>query len=255
MLRSQHGFVVAALAFCSALAGGAEPARAAGSDLNISPIMANIASNERSTTLSAINDGDTPLRVAITPRSWSQSDLGEMQLAATDQLAVFPRNFTIPAHGARQIRVAYLGSARNSEQDFRLNVEQLPEFRPQTEPGAHITFTIDFNIPIFVAPLNRRTSAQLTDGTITAGSAAFSVANTGTTHVLVSAAHVTGLEAGEHVAFERDLKGWYVLPGGKRTFTVALDHCDQLKVLHIEATAGDAKLQEFIDVHANDCKS
>jgi fimbrial chaperone protein len=219
--------------FVGAALSGAAPAFA--SDFLVEPVAALLSPSAPSALLDLTNTGAEPVRFELTGFTWSQDPHGGIVLTPTDNVIFFPQLFTIAAGEKRKIRVGSTMPATDTENSYRLFVEELPSLETEHQPVHNaIVIRSRFGIPVFVSPAVPRKSGEIESLSISGRQVSYQVHNTGNVHVVVESAIVKGLNGAGGVAFTRQGKGWYVLAGQTTTFDLLLSPEECAKAASIE---------------------
>jgi fimbrial chaperone protein len=196
------------LAPCSVVAGS----------LSVTPIRIELSSAQRSVALTVRNEGDQPTVVQGQLVSWSQADNDDRLDPTTDILAS-PPIFTVAPGASQILRIALRRPPDAAvERSYRVLVTEVPG-KPQ--PGfTGAQFALKISLPIFVEASGAKTSPHLEWSGVRTGNGelALTAANTGTRHIQVQAVEVTR-EGSDPDARFAGL--WYILPGQRRTVTIA----------------------------------
>ncbi len=230
--------------------GQAGPARA--SSFSVNPTQVVLSGTTRSALVSIKNEGDEPVRFQLSMTVWGQSDTGEMRLQPTSDIIFFPALLTLGKGEERKVRVG-LATALSSgpvEKSYRMFVEELP---PATrKPGSGVAMLTKMGIPIFVQPARLTATAGLRQLELKAGLFGFRLENIGNVHFVPDSVRLRGLGADGRALFEQDLKCWYVLAGGVRTFSVPLTQpqCRDVRALAVEVKLGNTVLKEQLETPA-----
>jgi fimbrial chaperone protein len=230
----------------------ADAARA--SSYGVNPNRVFLSPTVRSALLSLKNDADQPLRFQLSVMAWTESPRGEMQLAPTDDIIVFPMLLTLGKGEERKVRIGAATSFGTTEKTYRLFVEELVSAEKPAAPGV-VTVLTKMGIPIFLEPANPIARASLGGLTLTDGVFLFQIQNSGTIHVLPQSVKVRGFDAQGEGVFEREAGAWYVLAGGLRLFEfpVPRPECERLRSLVVEVLLGDRTLKEQLETPSGAC--
>ena len=252
--RGKPGSVACLLAlglFTAGLAGAAT--------FRVSPIRLSLSASSTSGLLTISNESDETLRFQLTAYRWSQGAGGEMELAANDDVVVFPRLLTLEPRKERKIRVGAVASFAETEKTYRVFVEELPSAESASlasgAPSVHVLTRM--GIPVFLQPSKARTDGAIVNPNVEQGTVRFQVRNNGNVHLMLEALSLRGIsEAGETV-FDKPIEAWYVLAGGLRQFDVTLPRelCDRVRTLRIEARTGAGALTDRLDLRPGACRS
>ncbi|HVS33387.1 MAG TPA: fimbria/pilus periplasmic chaperone [Thermoanaerobaculia bacterium] len=209
-----------------------------GSAFKVTPVRVTLVPGSASTLLTLTNESDQTLRFQISAFGWSQAADGTMNLTPTEDILFFPALLSLNAGEERKVRIASKTPAAETEKSYRIFFEELPPLASQASAeGAQVRILTKMGVPVFVAPAKVSESGQIDAIRVENGKLHFAVKNSGNVHFSVQGVRVRGLgESGSDV-FERQLDGWYVLPGTPRTYEVELptDVCGKIRSVSIEA--------------------
>ncbi len=201
------------MGLCAALAD-----QAGASTFTISPIRAELGGVHRTEAMTLTNVDADPVLIEVHVVDWSQVN-GVDQLDDTRELLATPPVLQIPAKGEQIIRVALRhGADTSKELSYRVIFQEVPEARSADFNGLQVALRL--SVPVFVAPLQGRASADLAweahwdaDGQLDV-----SVVNHGTGHsqVLDFDVQLAGDGGTVHSAAAK-----YVLPGSRMSWRLA----------------------------------
>jgi fimbrial chaperone protein len=209
--------------------------------LSVSPVKVALSGSTRSALVSVHNEHPEARRYQLKVFAWSQRADGEMALAPTKDVVVFPKLVTIGAGERRNLRVGTTTVPGATEKTYRVFIEELP---PPARPGqSAVQVLTRIGVPVFVAPTAERVSTEVGTPTLKAGKLALELRNTGTVYVRPETIEAQALGArGEHL-FSHRWPSWYVLAGDVRRYEVALpaDVCGRVRTLSVRvvSAAGD----------------
>ena len=230
-----------AAAAAAVLLGRAAPAR--GAEVQINPVRIELSSETRSEVVTLRNSGTEPASFEMQIRSWDQSKAGEMQLAATGDVVVFPVILLLAPGEERNLRVGAAVPPGPMEKAYRLFVQEMPSpARPDKPQQVRVLTRI--GVPIFIAPARVVERAVLKDLAVRDGKARFSVVNTGTIHVRTTAVKVALKGAQGAVLGNREAPAWYLLAGGERAYEVELggESCAAVREVSVAVTLDSKQL-------------
>jgi fimbrial chaperone protein len=208
------------LALCLALfllQGG--PAWAA--SFEVSPVRVALSAVTPSSLLAVRNSGIEPLRFHVTVFAWTQAPAGDMVLAPTDEIVVFPTMFSLKPGETRNLRVGSAAPFAAVEQTYRVFVEELPPLDVNYSSSA-IRVRMRWGIPVFRGPATGSATPVVDGLSASAGHVSFAVRNTGTTFFFARHVRLVGLAPDGTTVFSRELPAWYVLAGSLRAYTEEL---------------------------------
>ena len=124
-------------------------ANAAAVDVN--PVRVDLTRTGVSAELRIRNEDSTPVSMDVVAMQWTQSDLGEDRLVASDEILAVPPIFTVQPGEEQIVRVAMLGKTNpDAERTFRLLITELAP--PEGTQGSGVTMHADQHAGICRAP-------------------------------------------------------------------------------------------------------
>ena len=191
----------------------------------------------------------------VKAQRWAQSLDGEIQLSATDDLIVFPALLTLKPGEERRIRVATSVAFGPVEKTYRLYVEELPPTTAEKSDGASVRILTRMGVPVFLQPAKPQAAALVRDVGLSNGRLTFQLVNTGNSHFLASSVVVRGFTASGTSVADWPINGWYVLAGGVRAFSLAIDKpaCERVRSLLVEITVGETVLKSPLTTPGGAC--
>lgn len=200
----------------------ARPAAAQTGSLLIWPVDPVIASDARAAALWLENPGKAPITLQVRVYAWTQ-DGGDNAYAPQDAIWGTPPIVTIAPGGKQLVRLTRtLPTPAQTEQSFRVVVDEIPVSSPTAASGAAVAFRMRYSLPLFAygeglaRPQNsdpRATSKlpqlawRVQDGS---GQRYLEIRNLGSTHARLT--DVAFGDGASHSALAKGLLG-YVLPG------------------------------------------
>ena len=131
------------------LAGGMARAQS----LMVIPVNLQMAPEQRATTLTVINRGDSETSIQIRAYAWNQQT-GDDQLAASDAVIVSPPLTSIAPGATQIVRLILRQPPQGREATYRILLDQIP---PPAAPGI-VRVVLRMSIPIFAQPTARAVS-------------------------------------------------------------------------------------------------
>lgn len=224
--------------------------------LTVSPISVDLGPKAASQLLVLGNQTDRELRFEVSTFVWTEDEHGEMVLAPTDDLIVFPLISAIAPRSTKSVRVGLVRrTASAMERTYRVFFQELSA--PQSaENSGQVMMQMRIGIPVFVAPPKPRGSAEVSSAGLAAGLLRFRLANPGNRHIRLLSVSVTveGAEGASVAAHE--LPAWYLLAGGVRLYelTVPPGECLAAKELVVAARWSDGSVSGRVAVPAGACR-
>ena len=221
---------------------------------SVNPTRVVLTARAATALVTVRNEGDEPLRFQVSVFGWTQDARGQIQLAPTEDLIVFPLMMALPPKQERSVRVGAAIPFGPVEKSYRLIVEELP---PPERPGqpTGVRVLTRMSVPIFLQPPSPKAAATLTDVAFGPGGLTFTLRNTGNVFFLPDAVTVKAMDQHGTVQFERTLDPWYVLAADARVFEVAVPRpqCEQMRSFAITVDVGKVSLKERLETPASAC--
>lgn len=211
------------------------PLLAEAASFKVNPLKLTFSPQSRSAVLDVVNTSDRKISVQVDARSWGQDSSGKDIYQYTEDLVYFPKIVTLSPGEKRVVRLAFRGERNQQhEQSYRLFIEELVD---RSQESTALSFALRFSIPVFVQSKGMKATISVAEAGVDDGVANITLSNTGTEHVMVKHLHLTGLNEQQKALFHKQEKGWYVLPGVKNQFQLALSdqHCQQANSLELAA--------------------
>ena len=240
--------------FAAALIAGPLASDASAASFNVSPTRVYLNGRTSSALVTVRNDSTEPLRFQLSVFAWDQGPTGEMSLTPTTDIVFFPALVTLAPNEERKVRVGRVVDAGAVERAYRIFVEELPPLESVTQGGnVGVKVLTRMGIPIFVRPSKEATAVAIDDLGAQGGTLTFTLANSGTVHVVPESVIVRGLADGKAV-FEGQLQAWYTLAGGRRDFDFQLPiECTRATAFQVEVNVGGSTIDRRVDAPAGAC--
>ncbi len=221
---------------------------------SVNPTRVVLTARAATALVTVRNDGDEPLRFQVSVFVWDQDAHGQIQLAPTEDMIVFPLMMALQPKQERSVRVGAATPSGTVEKSYRLIIEELPPAERQGQPTGVRVLT-RMSVPVFLQPQSPRAAASLTDAALGSGGLTFTVRNTGNVFFIPDAVTVKAMDQHGTVLLERTLEPWYVLAGGSRVFEVAVARpmCEQVRSFAIKVDVGKVSLNERLETPASAC--
>jgi len=203
-----------------ALLGGAETVLAG--SFSINPVSLSLSGKRASSLLTLKSNGTEPVRVQITAYEWSEARDGTAKLEPTEDLLVFPPIATLAPGASRAIRIGTAAPQGIVEKSYRIYIEEMPPEESKPKPG-EVRVLSRFGIPVFLAPIKPSPELKLETVGVTEGHVRLTIANAGNVHARLESVVIRALDASGAPLFTKEVKGWYLLAGGLRSYDVPLD--------------------------------
>jgi fimbrial chaperone protein len=205
--------------------------------LQVTPVLIELSTAQKNAIITLRNDGATPTRYQANVVSWSQDEGGQMKLAPTRDLVVFPQLLTLQPGESRNLRVGTTPDKFGSiEKSYRVFVEELPPpERPGDRPAVQVLTRV--GIPVFLEPGHAVAESRIEGAAVRGGKLSFRLRNLGNVRVRPTEVVADARDAhGKPVAHER-WDGWYVLAADDRAYewTLPKERCGHIRSIVVEA--------------------
>jgi len=204
----------------------------------VHPLSIEFDKRTKSSIVTMTNTHTGPVTVQLESRRWYQDQEGADKYEETKDVIFFPKIVTIKKGEQRIVRVGFRGKpAQKMEKTYRLYFQELPDSRPAA--GA-LSFAIRFGIPIFVKVATPKYEFDISDSSVAHAQLNVNVKNTGNTHIIAKNIAAQGFSTREQSTFEKDMGGWYVLPGITRIFSLGLpeEGCASSRHINVQVSVG-----------------
>jgi fimbrial chaperone protein len=251
--RATHPGVVATLFALVLLQAGLVSA----ATFRVSPVRLSLTASSTSGLLTLSNDSSETLRFQLTAFGWGEGSGGEMELAPTEEIILFPRLLTLEAGKERKIRVGAAAPFAAIEKTYRVFVEEIPSADSRDASGSGVRVLTRMGIPIFLRPSKLRAGGAIEQPSVADGRLRFAIRNGGNVHLVLQAVGLRGIGAAGETVLDQQLEGWYVLAGGVRQYDLPLprEQCGRVRSLRIEARTETGTLSDLLDVRPGACRS
>lgn len=220
----QRSFHLSSLIVGAGLLAATGLAQAA--SFQVEPVKLTLNATATTGMLAVRNQGDEPVRVQVTIFRWAQTGDGEVDLQPTKDLVFFPSLITIAPRESRNIRISPAPGANlvngSAERTYRIIVEELLPPLKSTLPPVALRVLTRMSIRVFVEPAARKPVPKVEGLAVQGKDATFVVRNTGSAHFMTKAVRLFVAAPDGKKLFETSVRGWYVLAGGSRAYTVPL---------------------------------
>lgn len=238
-----------------AVVGLLHPGETAAATYTVNPTRVYLNARAASALVTLKNESIEPLRMQVKVQGWAQGLDGEMQLSATEDLIVFPALLTLKPGEERKIRVATTVPFGAVEKTYRIYVEELPPTTEEKAEGASVKILTRMGVPVFLQPARPQAAALLREVSLSNGRLTFQLVNSGNSHYLPTSVTVRGFAASGAAVSDWPVNAWYVLAGGARAFSVALDTpgCERVRSLLVEVAIGETVLKSPLTTPGGAC--
>ena len=233
------------------------PALCLAGALTVVPTKLFLSAGKKTEVLKVRNEGDEKMTLQVETVKWGQGDEGNDIYEPTEDLAFFPKIFTVEKGQEWLLRIAAKEfKAGVKEQAYRIILQEIPVVRPGE---SQLMMALKVSVPLFIRP-QKETAKEMKDWSIekvelTKGGLLVKVRNNGNSHITVGKIAATGLDASDKEVFKTDGSGWYVLPGNARAFGIKISRQDCLgsSVIKVTTEAGETTREAKLAVNKDLC--
>lgn len=225
------------------------PALAGAVSFDIAPINVFLGSDRQTERMTVKNLGDSDLSLQLRLYVWTQDAAGMDVYTETKELIAFPKILTVKKGDERVIRIGTKKRAGGAELTYRIFIEELPASEVRAK-GTTVPFLSRIGIPVFLNPDKITIRPRIDSVGMKDGKLKVLVKNDGNYHFILKTVTVSGKTAEGEVIFKKEAKGWYLLSGVSRLFTipVSADICGKLASFDVIVSTDSSKMQGRLDV-------
>ncbi len=250
-MRSPALLAIAAVLFSALVAG---PVRAQG--LQVSPILVELTRAQTNAIITLRNEGGSPVRYQLSAASWDQDSAGQLKLAASRDLILFPLLLSLQPGEQRNVRVGVQPEQFGPiEKTYRVFVEQMPPpERPGNKPAVQVLTRV--GIPVFLEPETPVPALRVERAELARGKLSFRLQNVGNVRIRPAEVVADALSGNGTLVIRQRWDGWYVLAGQDRAYEWSLpqEGCGRVRSVRIEARLDEGRAaSSAIDLPGGAC--
>lgn len=184
----------------------------------VSPIRVELAAKSKSEAITVSNNGETPLRIALELKRWTQDASGnDVYVSSPDELIYFPRQFELQPKQKQVVRIARKNASDSVEHAFRLYFNEQPNLSTDGEQGGKLAMVVSFGVPVFIQPSSMNVNLQASPFKIEQQKLSFTLSNKGNV-----TQRLNRITIGNQGAAITQLENWYLHPGISRSYQLNL---------------------------------
>ncbi|WP_297572761.1 molecular chaperone [uncultured Deefgea sp.] len=218
----------------------------------ISPIRLDFTSQTKSQAITVSNNGNTPLRIALVLKRWTQdAAANDVYLEAQQDLIYFPRQFELQPKQKQVVRIARKSAAQEQESAYRLYFNEQPNSAADSAQSGNVAMVVSFGVPIFIEAQQQKIDLEASPMHIEQKTLNFTLSNTGNV-----TQKLRQIQIGTQGASIKQFDNWYLLPGATRQYQLPLppNACsDQAQVIKIETD--HSNIEQSLNIPLQACKS
>lgn len=232
----------------------AVPAITTAGEWQVIPIRLDFDKGTKSGVLTVKNRADESLNIQIKAFAWSQDNDGKDQYIESADLIYLPKIATVDKDGEQVIRTGLKFPATSKEKTYRLFVEEIP--KPRKAESSTIAIAIRFGVPIFVKPIKEENAGEVASLTLDKGKLDARITNSGNVHFNITALTVSLRDAKGGEVYTTDVKGWYLLSGASRLYSIPIpgEACAAAQRADLTVKTDKVTLQRTLEVTKAMCQ-
>ena len=199
----------------------ATPAAWAAATLDISPMAASLAPQQRTAEIRVTNRGQSAVAVQASLEAWAQEAGGADRHTPTADLVVFPKIFELQPGQSQTVRIGRNAAASNQEPEraYRLFLLELPR---NDDGQPQVGMNLRISLPVWLRPAKAVSDWSLPPPQREQDKAVLALANEGNAHVRVKKFRLEALDGAGQIHASAERSGWYVLAGSTGRFALDL---------------------------------
>jgi fimbrial chaperone protein len=239
------------LAAAVLLAGAAGLASAARFSINLTRV--HLGKNHPVETVALGNEEAQPLNFEVQVKRWTQGADGAWSLVPSDELVVHPLIVTVPVGGKARVRIGTLAPTTDTEQAYRVELQQLPDPGATTD-AMQVRMLTRISVPVFVEPLDAKPAVVLSASSASSDKLGLVLRNGGKAYAPPGEASVRVLDDTGRVVHQGKLSIGYVLAGAQLPIATAWPAGACARAVEVElAMAEGANLRAAIPADMRRC--
>jgi len=221
----------------------------------VSPTRIDLSRNSKSSIVTVENVSEEIITLTTQVMGWTQDDDGKDKFLESDDLVVFPKVLLIKPGQSRVIRTGVKVPAIKQEKSYRLFIKEQPS-EAEAKNGT-ISVVMQFAIPIFSKPLQEEFAGTFEKIDFNNSSLDILLRNTGNIFFRINDVKFSGKDVTGEETFQQELKGWYLLAGSARNFSIDLpsDVCATIQNLDVVVNTDHGPLTKQIELNQGMCSS
>lgn len=216
----------------------------------VSPIRVEFAAKDKSQAITVSNNGDTPLRIALELKRWTQDAGGkDSYSSAPDELVYFPRQFEIAPKQKQIVRLGRKAAASERELTYRLYINEQPN--PEEGKEGQVAMVVSFGVPVFMRPTNNQLNLESSPLQLENGQLKLTLSNQGNV-----TQRLTQIRFGDNGGEIKQFDHWYLHPGVSRNYQLKLpaSACTANKIQKISIETDLQKISSDLLIPTSACK-
>ncbi|MDT8419470.1 MAG: fimbria/pilus periplasmic chaperone [Desulfuromonadales bacterium] len=221
----------------------------------VSPTRVDFDKGSKSSVITVWNESKEILTFSTEALAWTQDDSGKDMYASTGDLVFFPKVLTIKPGESRVIRVGVRAPAVQTEKSYRLFIKEQPS--KEAAKAGTVAVVMQFAIPVFSKPVQESFAGSFENVVLRDGVLSLLLRNTGNVFFRINDVNFSGKDETSREVFKHELKGWYLLTGSARDFSIDFpsEICRTIHVLEVVVNTDRGPLTRQIELNQEMCSS
>lgn len=221
----------------------------------VSPTRVDFSKGSKSSVITVGNVSEELITISVDALEWAQDDEGIDQYTPTSDLVFFPKMLVIKPGESRVIRLGVRTPAVKTEKSYRLFLKEQPS--PTAAKDGTVAVVMQFAIPVFSKPLQEQFAGTFEDVAYEKGVLDILLRNTGNVFFRINDVKFSGKNSSGEEILQEELKGWYLLTGSARNFSIDLpqDLCVVIQSLDVLVNTDHGPLTTKIELNQDMCSS
>lgn len=224
------------------------PALCLAGAIKVVPTKLFLSAKKKTEVLKVKNEGDDKVTVQVEAMKWVQGEGGKDMYESTEDIAFFPKIFTVEKGKEWVLRVGSKDQkATDKELSYRVFLQEIPVSRPGE---SQLRLALRLSIPVFIKPVKEVKEWAIEKAELSENMLVIKIKNGGNCHITVGKMRAKGIDTSNQEVFQTEDSGWYVLPGVTSTFRIKIPgkECLQSSSIMISVEVGESKKEAKLDV-------
>jgi fimbrial chaperone protein len=209
---------------------------------SVVPVRIYMTPRDRAVAVTITNEGDTELALQAEINEWKQASDGTDQQTPSEDLILSPPILKLAPKARQVVRLARIGAPDMSRQlTYRMLVREVPEATAPKDKTIQVPIALAMSMPVFITPPAAKREMACSAARTGQASLEVACANTGTAYAQL---REILLRRGDQIV-ARIEGGIYILPGAKKTISLAASRVFAAGPAELAATFDDGKTQVF----------
>jgi len=209
---------------------------------SVVPVRIYMTPRDRAVAVTITNEGDTELVLQAEINEWKQTRDGADQQTPSEDLILSPPIIKLGPKARQVVRLARIGAPDMSQQlTYRMLVREVPEATAPKDKTIQLPIALAMSMPVFITPPGAQRDMVCSANRAGLATLEVACANAGSAY---SQLREISLRRGEQLLAHIE-GGIYILPGAKKTISLAASQAFAAGPAELVAAFDDGKTQVF----------